>query len=412
MLRRRHVAVAISLAATLGLGGPALAAEAAPGSPFNVYWDKGLNFATADKQYHLKLGARIQNDWAVLDPANDLADSGNKKIDGLQTGTEFRRARLQLAGTFYEFLDFKAEYEFASGKLGFRDVYLGARNVPVIGRFQIGHFKEPFSLEQITSDSFTTFMERSLADALTGERNVGLAFYRTFADERVVWAGGAFRDTNNDSAADFTGDARYNVTTRVTGLPWYEDKGRRLLHLGVGYSHRIRNNDSVGFEQRPESHLASKLVAVEVQSDGVDLVNPEIALVVGPFSAQAEYMHAFNNAVHGSNQNFDGYYVMVSYFITGENRPYKTSDGIFDRVQPKKNFLDGGNGPGAFEVAVRYSAVDFTDEAAHGGELNDVTAGVNWYLNPFWRVSVNYVHADRSPGGEANIGEARFQLDF
>ena len=109
--------------------------------------------------------------------------------------------------------------------------------------------------------------------------------------------------------------------------------------------------------------------------------------------------------------NFQGFYVYGSYFLTGENRVYKTSSGAFDRMSPKRNF-DGNGGLGAWEIALRYSNLDLNDADFSGGELDDFTVGVNWYLNPNTRFMWNYVFADLDDIGDTNIFQTRFQIDF
>ncbi|MFO7931710.1 MAG: porin, partial [Desulfosalsimonas sp.] len=69
------------------------------------------------------------------------------------------------------------------------------------------------------------------------------------------------------------------------------------------------------------------------------------------------------------------------------------------------------------ELGVRYSSLDLNDEAIEGGELNDLTLGVNWHLNPNVRTMINYVYADLEDRAgveddSANIVQARFQVDF
>ncbi|RMF25515.1 MAG: porin, partial [Deltaproteobacteria bacterium] len=150
-----------------------------------------------------------------------------------------------------------------------------------------------------------------------------------------------------------------------------------------------------------------------IAADAVDLFGAEAAVVLGSASLQGEYMHAAVDASSGSSPDFAGYYVQASYFLTGERRPYKRSHGAFGRVKPRRNFLGKeGRGPGAVELAVRYSSLDLSDAAVAGGELDDVTAGVNWYLNPNTRVMANYVHADLDAAGEADVFQMRFQIDF
>ena len=109
------------------------------------------------------------------------------------------------------------------------------------------------------------------------------------------------------------------------------------------------------------------------------------------------------------------YYGQVSYFLTGENRPYKNSLAGFGRVKPNNNY--GENGWGALEIAVRFSAIDFKEN----GSLEDITFGLNWYLNPNTRMMFNYVMGERTNGPELdnesgitseNAIMMRIQLDF
>ena len=227
-----------------------------------------------------------------------------------------------------------------------------------------------------------------------------------------TWALGGVRDTDQFGFG-FGPDSQYNLTGRLTGLPWYAAQGRRLLHVGLSYSHRFRANDAVRFRQRPEANLSPvRFVDTEsVVADGVDLINPELAMVLGPFSLQGEYTRALVNAAQGSDPDFGGFYVYGTYFLTGEHRIYKPKAGVFDRVVPKRNF-DGKGGPGAWEVGVRYSLLDLDDAGVSGGELSGLTGAVNWYPNPNTRVMLNYVLADLDNVGDTNIFQARFQIDF
>lgn len=80
-------------------------------------------------------------------------------------------------------------------------------------------------------------------------------------------------------------------------------------------------------------------------------------------------------------------------------------------MKPKRNFLKEG-GLGAWEVAARFSHLDLNDEGIIGGRLNNVTVGLNWYLNPNMRVMWNFVYADRDDVGDASIFQMRAQIDF
>jgi phosphate-selective porin OprO/OprP len=228
------------------------------------------------------------------------------------------------------------------------------------------------------------------------------------SDPRMTWAVGVFRDTPDDG--DIRDDGGYNVTGRLTWLPWYKEGGTSLVHLGAAYSLRNPNDHTASFDSRPEAHLVDRFVDTgSFMSDDVDLIGLEAACVSGPFSVQGEYV--FANVDVASSANFQGYYAQASYFLTGEHRRYKPSEGVFSRVKPNENFKYGG-GPGAWEVALRYSGLDLDDNIITGGKLHDITAGLNWYLNPNMRIMWNYVHADKDHIGNADMIMMRLQVDF
>ncbi len=379
------------------------------GTTLRPHWKDGLRFTANDGSVKLKIGGRIQHDFAYF--AED--GSVERRLgEDFEDGTEFRRARLYFSGTIYDDIDFKVQYDFAGGDADFKDVYLGMRDVPYVGNVRIGQFKEPFSLEELTSSNYITFMERSLVNTFSPSRNTGVMFYDTMLDKRMTWAAGFFRQT--DSFGDGSGGRDYNATARLTGLPVFEDGGKKLLHLGVSYTHQNYEGDSVRFRARPEAHLTPRIVDTgNFSAEYGDFILAEAAWVDGPFSLQGEYVHAF---IEGRNRrigdpNFWAASVQASYFLTGEHRPYKTASGSFSRVKPL-SIYDGNGGAGAWELAARLSYLNLNDDGVKGGRLKDLTLGLNWYLNPNVRTMWNYVFADPSQGGEVNAFMWRFQVAF
>lgn len=390
------------------------------------YWKSGLRLDSADGKFKLKIGGRVQNDWTIYGTDEEL----RRQFGRIGDGTEFRRARLFMEGSVYGNVKYKFQYDFASSD-PFKDAYIQVKKLPMVGNFTIGHFKEPFSLEELTSSKYITFMERSLPNAFSQGRNLGVRFNRSFMDKRATAAFGFFRD-GSPTDAPFGPDGIYNATTRFTFLPWYQEKGRQLLHAGFSYSHAFHNLTrehgevvkSDRFRQRPEAHLGPRLVETpKFAAEEIDYINPEVALVYGPASLQFEWMSALVNRESGDDLHYNGFYGFASYFLTGEHRPYKTSSGAFDRVKPKNDF-DGKGGWGALEFAARYSVIDLNDEDVNGGEMQNVTVGFNWYLNSNVRLMFNYVRAmlDEddcyykgrmgSHCGDADIIQGRFQVDF
>lgn len=386
-----------------------------------AHWKSGLRLDSADGKFKLRVGGRIMNDWTIYGTDDEV----RSKFSRIGDGSEFRRARFYMQGSVYGNIKYKFQYDFASSD-PFKDAYIQLRKIPMIGNFTVGHFKEPFSLEEATSSKSITFMERSLPNALKAGRNLGVRVNRSFFDKRVTAAFGFFRDGNPaDTSTTFSNSGTYNATTRFTFLPWYQEKGRQLLHVGLSYSHAFHDEtNTVRFRQRPEAHLGPRFIQTPKFSvEDIDYLNPEVAMVYGPASLQFEWMSALADRPMGDDIHYNGYYIFGSLFLTGEHRRYKTSSATFDRIRPNNNF-DWKGGLGALEFAGRYSVLDLNDEDMNGGELKNFTFGLNWYLNPNVRFMFNYVRAmldeddcyyKGSMGshcGDADIIQGRFQVDF
>lgn len=181
---------------------------------FNAYWKEGIRLDSKDENFKLKIGGRIMLDWATIDPDSQLEDDF-PDLEG--TGVEFRRARLYTSGTVYGSVEFKVQYDFAGGDADFKDVYLGLKKVPGVGHIKVGHFKEPFSLEGLTSSKYITFMERALPNAFSPSRNTGIMLHNPVLDKRMTWAVGYFYNTD-DYGDTFEDYSNTNLTTAGLGV--------------------------------------------------------------------------------------------------------------------------------------------------------------------------------------------------
>jgi len=157
------------------------------------------------------------------------------------------------------------------------------------------------------------------------------------------------------------------------------------------------------------------LAAVD-HAKAANVLGGELALVYGSFSVQSEYISTMvattpESTLQNEKYYFSAFYGYASFFITGEHRNYKTSLAAFDRVKPNKNF-GKDKGAGAWELGLRYSDIDLEDTDIRGGELANISLGVNWYLNPATRFMFNYVLANLKGAGNFNVFEMRFQVDF
>lgn len=352
---------------------------------------------------------------------------------------DFRRARIGMTGETGDVFNYALGMDFAlgsatNGRPQFLDVFLGIKDLPVVNNLRVGHFFEPFSLERLTLNRYNTFLERSLADTFAPARNLGIMIYSATEDQRATWAVGTFR-SNSDAFGDDAGDQEGQaITGRVTWLPVYDEAldGQRYVHLGGAYSYRHAADGIVRYRTRPEAVGRSESEGLStpffadtgnLAANDSDLFGLEAAWVNGPLSVQGEWMLVPIDRAGGSDVTFSGGYVFVSYFLTGEHRPYNRQAGYFDRVIPYENFFrvrtESGplaTGRGAWEAVFRVSYIDLSDENVRGGELTGLTAGLNWYLTPYVRMKVNAIRSYRNgpPNGDSNasILGVRWDVDF
>lgn len=401
----------------MGLVGGGIVASGEEASPYTAKWKSGLLVESPDEAFNVKLGGRLQYDWTWTSEDNRVRE----EIGELNGGSETRRARLYMSGTLYQATDFKLQCDWANGDVQLKDGYLGLKNLPVY--VKIGHFKEPFSLEELTSSKYSTFMERTpVVAAFSPSRNAGIGISSTAMEKHITWEIGGFRITDNQGSV--IDDDSYSAAARVTGTPLYDDGGKSFLHVGGSAGFR-KLPGLVRFRARPPLHNTDHLVDSQVtvadpvtgeeQTIGINGDDAwtwgfESAFVQGPISVQGEIIWANVAVADGRDFGGMGWYAQMSCFLTGEHRPYKQKSGSFSGVKPKENY--GQDGKGAWEIAARYDWLDLTDTEAVDGELEDVSVGINWYLNPAVRLSANYIYTDRENLGEVHFGGGRAQVAF
>lgn len=346
-------------------------------------------------------------------------------------GAAFRRARFGMFGDYGPW-EYRIAMDFAlSGHPSFTDVYIGLNDVPVLGRVRVGHFFEPLGLEYYSQNRYITMLERSLPAEVQGPpRNLGIMTNSTWAGQRGTWAAGLFR-TDSDVFGNDSGDNfRSAGTGRITYLLWYdaETQGRDLMHMGLSYSARATKYDQLRIRARPEIRIGSAEPNIPDFADtGVlpanfyQLLNAEMLWIRGPFSLQGEYQLLPVSTLDRGAVYFQTWYAMASIFLTGENRAYRTSTGVLDRIIPFRDFVkrEGGGlawGTGAWELAFRVSYLDLNGGQAIGGRMTDLTIGVNWYLNPYLRMTANYIRAFQypanGPSGAADFVGLRMGYEF
>ena len=408
--------------------------ESAKPDAVKVSLTNGVKFETRDGNFTTEIHGRMQVDSQenVNQQLHNSFVSGTGAPLALDNSVGIRRARLSMEGTVYKDTDYKFEYDFArAGIVGGTATSLAGGITDAFARYnfnkklsvKLGSFKEPLTLEDTTSDIQTSFIERSMAvNAFVDNLNIfKVGIGANYSADRWLVATalqtqgpGAMNSAtsyvqptvNSQSGA---GNTSWELNGRVAGTPWMASP-TQLLHVGGWGSYTSVNNNMKG-----DGSLANGGVAFGTQMGNMDRTNilntgnlsasatqlataynrfgAETAVVLGPFSAQAEYLQTNVSGNGYSNNSMGGYYGYVTYFVTGESRNYVTKTGAFDRVKPKHNF-DMKGGMGAWELLAGFDELNLkSGDKINGGSAELGKLGINWYFNPRVRLNTNYVHA-------------------
>ena len=373
-----------------------------------------------------KVGGRIMGDYVMFanQDAQNLAAIGDQ-----ENYFEFRRLRIFLSGNGYGVYDYKfqldLEPEFNDNDgTSIKDMYVGIHEIPLLGYVRLGNFYGPNGLEQNTSSKYITFMERSLPVIFAYDRKVGIASFKNSHDDVFHLNYGVFFHDIDDVLAEKVDDAQgVEAGFRAVWTPLYTANGRGVIHTGVSWRYVDDSDDSVRFRSRPETHEEDYWIDTgAIAARDYNITGLELAGIYGPFSVQSELYYTKINGMAGPDVDLYGAYVYGSWFLTGESRHYENENKIFGRVKPNTNFwiVPTCDGPcagwGAWELAARWSYLDFTDPTINRGTLNDFTLGVNWHWNPYTRMMFNWIHpvgSDQAAGaGTGDILAMRWQVDF
>jgi len=335
-----------------------------------------------------ELRGRVHLDAGLVD-----ADENNE----LGGGSDLRRARLGADGTLNDEWSFKAVYDFSGDDPDAVDVNLSRALGQ--GKLIIGQTKAPMGLNELTSSNKITFIERSsISNLVSVSRRNGISYHQSRGRlhvQTMVFT----NNLNNDNA----GDEPLGLGGRVVYNP--SIGGGQMLHLGVSAAYEDKGDDNqMRLRERPEARPNDGTRVIDTGTiDGVDSdirLGLETAYQSGPFSAEAEYLYTELDRSAASDPAFSGFHLQ-----TGESRNY--SGGKFGSVKPSA-------ASGAWEVAARLSTVDLTDSGITGGEMDNITLGLNYYATSNLRFMANLIHADVDEGrfGNEDINIAMFRAQY
>ncbi|OUS31144.1 hypothetical protein A9Q99_04840 [Gammaproteobacteria bacterium 45_16_T64] len=359
------------------------------GVPLSGSIDKSYIIAESnDNEFQYKLDGRVMLDFGTV--------SNSKDENELFSNSEFRRVRLAIKTKMYKNWSGEFDLDFSEGAVELKDLWaaydgFSSQNLKI----KVGHQKPNFSMNEVTTSRWATFMETSMvSDTFAPGRRIGISA-TNYAD-RYFFGVSLFGDEAVVNNAEEDRSERYGYSVRAVYRPFAKLEDHKVLHVGLNYMMRKPQSDSgdeIKYSARPESHFIDyKYLNTDTISDVDKIITTgiEVASLWGRFSTQAEYLKSeVEVKSEGSNSSFDGGYGTIAYFITSDYRVYNYSDGEFGAVQPSAT-------NGAWEIALRYSTLDLNDGSAGitGGEATNLTLAVNWYINNNFMMKLNYISVD------------------
>jgi phosphate-selective porin OprO/OprP len=392
-------------------------------------WDNGLRLLSADNQFNLHIGgnAQVDSNWLIAPTSAFAIPGGGSNGVENAAATFLRRARLRAEGDIFDQFDYIVEYELANadndsagtqppsfGNLnaapGAKNVWVQVREVPLLGNVRFGNQVKPIGMTNNTYQGFLPFVERpdnmdAFYGPFDGGFSLGLSARNWAESERLTWQFGIYRPSINVFGVTLN---KYSAGARVTALPWYEDEGQRLMHVGLGYwggevvQDQLQDRARALLRNAPGFAVPFLVNTGDVPGSRQYTIGPEFALVLGSLTVQAEWAGQFLTDAVSPTTNlpqgtvfYHGGYVEVLYFLTGEHQEYVKREGVFGRVVPKNNYHlkkeDDHYSLGAWQLGVRFSYLDLNDKGIQGGQVYDWTIGSNWFLNPNMKIQLNYI---------------------
>ncbi len=322
----------------------------------------------------------LQADFNWFD--SDVRNLNADLPDGADSDNELRRAEIIFKGKGPGQWEWVAGYDAKADK--FLDVNLKYK-FSGFTSVQFGQFKQPNSMEELSSTRFNDFISKAMTTNLQSvARRTGV---------QVTTGGDAWTLTGSYMNRELTRNLAQGkgFGARGTWAPMH-DNGN-IFHLGLSaVSYDARDNAPVNpdgrarFRVRPGADLASQRLIDSGQftdGDKITTWGGEAAWVSGPIKLQAEAMSTNLTRNFNPDYGFDSYYVSGLWNVSGETWTYKS--GNLNTTLPEDP------SKGMWQMGLRYDHADLNDGFVTGGKESNWTVGANYYWRSNFKFSLNYV---------------------
>jgi len=347
------------------------------------------------------------------------------EVDDGDVDVDLARRRVGVSGRVTRHLEFEVERE-VDGTGRWRDVFADVRATRAIG-VRAGHFKVPFSREQLTGAGDLDFIDRSrAADLLAPGRSVGLLVHGRVARRIVGYDVGTFVGDGTRSRLPGPESAEPTIAARVTVRP--RGGPRRAgaigdVEIGVAAATSELRDGRASFRGRLTS--SDQFFSPVLVSGRRLRVGGDLDWRPGPFGVRGEFLRADDARQHQGLMGetlaplrAQGWYVSGVWAVAGRSAHARANDGFavqglagLELAARVEQFSLGTPGAPAAQI--------WTPRAEQLSTVTDRawTLGVNWTLNRLVRIQANAVRervTDRSriaaPGHAVWSPVARVQV--
>ncbi|HXD88725.1 MAG TPA: porin [Urbifossiella sp.] len=392
-------------------------------APARVDISHGIRILSPDGKYRVELHNLTQPEFRAPFPTSPSAAGTN----GLVSSFDIPRQRFYFTGSIDKYFDFYSVLNRGYGSLDVLDSYVNLKYDKTFN-VRVGRTKTPYGYEYYKiAEGDLIAPERSVfVGNLSPNRQIGAMAFGRLAGESIEYAAAVMNGPRR-SFQDFN-DAKM-VALYVNTKPFLYGSNDALRNLNLGISGNFqRSNDPL---EPTAFHTAND----ETTTSAVANVSPTF-LQFNPLAVQkgnqafwsgdiAYYYRNLTSLImydgglitynlpnrSGIQVPFEGGSAAFTYFLTGEEIVSRKE------IEPLREFQlhDVWNNPGAIEIYTRMGVLSTGNQAFTSGlvdpRLWTHTAyvfdnGVNWYMNRFVRICLDWQHSEYS--SPVSLGAGRF----
>ena len=391
--------------------------------PLKANFGNGFALSTEDDEFQFQFHDFTQVDY------RGIFDTPNQPLNNTyRSSFEIPRQWFIFNGRVGKPFEYSAIAAFGINNINLLDAFLNIHYDDRL-QFKIGRYKTPFTYEFYSLPiNGLPNPERSLFFNNFGlNRDVGAMAWGQLFEKRLDYAAGVFNGTRNGY---FDNNSSPVLAALVNARPFGGLKGSALEFLNVGGSVMAGNELNATQPGTLRTNVPTTgpgVIGIPFLAFNSDVIesgprtfwDAHVAWYYRSISLIAEYSGGFQDYARQATPfqrthlGVQGFYTQAGYFITGEHVSGR------GQVRPIHDFdlRRGRTGPGAIELAGRWSYLDVDNQVFANGLANPaiwsnraglLDVGVNWYWTQYIKVYFGWQHAEF--GDPVQIDPGRNQL--